>query len=152
MKKTSQLEPLRLAKKWNKSSQAHRTEKQVLLAIAETCSMRDLECRKAPRTIDAERGISRSEFKRGIQGRRRADGSECYPGLIKRGIVFPTRGACLHSGVPTAYSINMEVLRRLADGDESQPEMSPNMYPKMSPNSNGDVSNASAEMSPNQGV
>jgi hypothetical protein len=101
-----------------------RTEKQTLIAIADAASMRDAECRKSKATIDRERGLAPRTFYNGIHGRKRKDGTEYFPGLLKRKVVFIKAGGYVEAGVPTIYGINVDVLRALANGTETSAQTS----------------------------
>lgn len=113
-KKSNNLELFRLAKKVPGLARA---EKQALVVIADAASMRDAECRKSKHTISEEHGVAPRSFHNGLKGRKRKGGSEYFPGLLKRGIVFIKSGGYVKAGVPTVYGIDISKLRALVDGD-----------------------------------
>lgn len=121
MKKSNSLELYRLAKKLQG---LNRVEKQTLIAIADASSMRNAECRKSKNTIDKERGLAPRSFYNGIHGRKRKDGSEYFPGLLKRRIVVIKSGGYVKAGVPTVYGINIAVLQALVDDTDTSAQTS----------------------------
>src|SRR5690348_5043948 len=118
MKRTSQLEPFRLAKKCPGLDNA---EKRALLAIADACTMRDRVCRKSVGTIKEEHGTSPRTFRYGVRGRLRKNGTPYFPGLLERKLVSIKSGGSPKHGTPTVYELNLELLRKLVEG-YSQPE------------------------------
>jgi len=107
------MEAYRLAKKVTCLAKA---EGRALLAIADACSMRDGECRKSLTTLANEHKDSVRQLKYGIHGRLRSDSTEYYPGLLRRRIITVKSS---RDGVPTAYVINLDVLKALVYGRTS---------------------------------
>jgi hypothetical protein len=117
-KKVDLMEAYRLAKKVKCLAKA---ESKALLAITDSCSMRDRECRKSLSTMAGEYKDSVRQLKYGIHGRVRKDGSVYFPGLLERKVVYVSASG---DGIPTTYKINMEVLRALALGIETSAQSS----------------------------
>jgi hypothetical protein len=120
--KPSQMEPLRLAKKltklWYRTGEASAAERKVLRALGDIWSMRDSECRKSLQTIQEDHDISPRMFQYAMEGRKRQDGSEYYPGLLKRGVVIIKRQ---ETGRPVVYIPDLPLMRQLC-GESSGPE------------------------------
>jgi hypothetical protein len=112
MNERATLEAYRLAKKARGLADA---EKQALIAIADAHSMRDQVCRKSVSTLHADFGISDRRFRYGIRGRKRADGSLYFPGLLRRGIVHILSGGRVKDGVPTVYKVDLAALRAFVE-------------------------------------
>jgi hypothetical protein len=119
--KSDRMEPFRLAKKCPDLATA---EKRVLVAITDTCSMRDAECRKSAAKLDKAYGLPQRTLYDGLHGRRRKDGTIYYSGLLKRGLVVIKAGGFKHAGYPTTYGINLELLAALVNGEESSAQSS----------------------------
>ena len=116
MASKNRMELFRLAKKVKGLSP---TEKRVLIPIADTCSMREKICKKSAATIADEYGVPERTWHYGLRGRNRKDGSEFFPGLIRRGLVSVLRGGLPKDGVPTVYGVNEAVLRSFCDPETS---------------------------------
>jgi hypothetical protein len=118
--KPDRMEAFRLAKLINKRGDIlTHAEGKTLVAITDTCSMREGVCRKSLPNLAAERGDSLRQYRYGLHGRQRKDGSFYFIGLLKRGIVYIVAGGHPEDGVPTTYGINMDVLRSLANGTDT---------------------------------
>jgi hypothetical protein len=90
------------------------TEKRALIFIAEAQTMTDGVCKKAAHGAE-DFGTSVRDFRRGIHGRKRKDGTQIFPGLTARGIVSASGnlkgGRSLGgNGLPVTYTINKDVL------------------------------------------
>lgn len=94
----------RLAKKATGLAPA---EKHALIAIADACSMADGVCRKSLETLRQEWDFKKRVLLYGVTGRKRKDGTYCYPGLIARGIVKALR----REGMPTVYTVDQDRLQ-----------------------------------------
>jgi hypothetical protein len=97
--KTPSMTLFRLAKK---AAGLAAPEKRAIIAIADACSMADGVCRKSILTLSEEWGFPERSIRYGIRGRQRKDGTEYFPGLLKRGIV----SAVEREGMPTIYAID----------------------------------------------
>jgi hypothetical protein len=112
------MEAYRLAKKITCLAKA---EGRALLAITDACSMRDGECRKSLATLAKEHKDSVRQLKYGIHGRLRTDGTEYYPGLLRRGIIAIKSSG---DGIPTSYVTNLDALKALVYGAETSAQSS----------------------------
>jgi hypothetical protein len=106
--KPNSMNLFRLAKKARGLASA---EKQALVCIADACSMRDGICRKSVKTHHEEHGCAIRSFRYGVRGRQRKNGTDYFPGLVRRGIVSVVSGGTPKDGVPTVYRINEHALR-----------------------------------------
>jgi hypothetical protein len=117
--KPDSMEAFRLAKKINRRKILPNAECKALIAIADACSMREEVCRKSIATLASEYGTAEREIRYGLHGRRRRNGSMNYAGLIAKGIVLVEQGGRREDGVPTVYRLDVNLMRALADGEET---------------------------------
>lgn len=124
--KSSNMSLFRLAKK---AKGLDLSEARALLAIADTCSMKDGVCRKSVKTMCGEYKFASSTFHFGVNGRKRKDSTKYYPGLIERGLVIVVSGGKPQDGVPTVYRVNEDMLRTYCGGTSLQtsPQITPNL-------------------------
>src|ERR1700678_1528503 len=95
-------------------------EGRTLLAIADACSMSEGVCRKSVNTLSEEHFLPSRTFHYGVRGRQRTDGSDYFPGLLRRGIVSIVEGGTPKHGIPTVYRINEDVLRSYCPDTSAQ--------------------------------
>jgi hypothetical protein len=149
--KLDRMEAFRLAKLINKRGDIlTHAEGKTLVAITDTCSMREGVCRKSLPNLAAERGDSLRQYRYGLHGRQRKDGSFYFIGLLKRGIVYIVAGGHPEDGVPTTYGINMDALRSLANGTDT-PAQTPAQIaanPGTNPGTNGNEPRHNAASNP----
>jgi hypothetical protein len=122
--KPDNMEAFRLAKKINRRKILPNAECKALIAIADACSMREEVCRKSIATLASEYGTAEREIRYGLHGRRRRNGLMNYTGLIAKGIVLVERGGRREDGVPTVYRLDVNLMRGLADGEETSAQTS----------------------------